>query len=122
MTLMTAYLGRVHLACRIDEQIEVHGKDYQPPNAGRVRRRKGMPAYSFPRMVIPSACSLPCDISLQVGIHGKSVETLINSPPPGAPMPPILLPQDGFLFLDRSKFRTPFAGDVDSSWLWTATL
>ena len=36
---------------------------------------------------------------------GESVETLIADPPPGAPVPPILPPQDGFLFLDRAKFQ-----------------
>lgn len=46
---------------------------------------------------------------------GESVASLIKNPPPGAPVPPILPPQDGFLFLDRSKFRAAFAGDVDSS-------
>jgi pimeloyl-ACP methyl ester carboxylesterase len=35
---------------------------------------------------------------------GESVETLIASPAPGAPVPPILPPQDGYLFLDKSKF------------------
>jgi pimeloyl-ACP methyl ester carboxylesterase len=44
---------------------------------------------------------------------GESVETLIANPPPGAPIPPILPPQDGFLFLDRSKFAASFAADVD---------
>jgi pimeloyl-ACP methyl ester carboxylesterase len=46
---------------------------------------------------------------------GESVETLIKNPPPGAPVPPILPPQDGFLFLERSKFRASFAADVESS-------
>ncbi len=46
--------------------------------------------------------------------RGESVDSLIKNPPPGAPVPPILPPQDGFLFLDRSKFRASFAGDVDS--------
>jgi predicted alpha/beta hydrolase family esterase len=36
--------------------------------------------------------------------RGESVEMLIKNPPPGAPAPPILPPQDGFLSLDRSKF------------------
>ena len=36
--------------------------------------------------------------------QGESVQTLIANPPPGAPQPPILPPQDGFLFLDRDKF------------------
>jgi pimeloyl-ACP methyl ester carboxylesterase len=43
---------------------------------------------------------------------GESVNTLIANPPPGAPVPPILPPQDGFLFLDRDKFRASFAADV----------
>lgn len=44
---------------------------------------------------------------------GESVSTLIKDPPPGAPVPPILPPQDGYLLLDRSKFAASFAGDVD---------
>ena len=44
---------------------------------------------------------------------GESVETLIKNPPPGAPAPPILPPQDGFLSLDRSKFAASFAADVN---------
>ena len=43
---------------------------------------------------------------------GESVGTLIADPPPGAPVPPILPPQDGFLFLDRDKFAESFAADV----------
>jgi pimeloyl-ACP methyl ester carboxylesterase len=43
---------------------------------------------------------------------GESVSTLIADPPPGAPVPPILPPQDGFLFLDRDKFHDSFAGDL----------
>ncbi len=45
---------------------------------------------------------------------GESVSTLIKDPPPGAPVPPILAPQDGFLFLDRAKFHASFAADVDA--------
>ena len=44
---------------------------------------------------------------------GESVETLIANPPPGAPVPPILPPQDGFLKLDSTKFADSFAADVD---------
>jgi pimeloyl-ACP methyl ester carboxylesterase len=44
---------------------------------------------------------------------GESVFTLIKDPPPGAPVPPILAPQDGYLFLDRAKFAASFAADVD---------
>lgn len=43
---------------------------------------------------------------------GESVSTLIKDPPPGAPVPPILRPRDGFLFLDETKFRESFAADV----------
>src|SRR6202162_3751695 len=39
-----------------------------------------------------------------------SVNTLCKDPKPGVPVPPILPPQDGFLFLDKSKFRASFAG------------
>ena len=45
---------------------------------------------------------------------GESVEALIKDPPPGAPVPPILPPQDGFLFLDKEKFHDSFAADVDA--------
>ena len=43
---------------------------------------------------------------------GESVSTLLADPPPGAPVPPILPPNQGFLFLDRDKFAEAFAGDV----------
>ncbi|MDQ1651004.1 MAG: hypothetical protein QOI35_204, partial [Cryptosporangiaceae bacterium] len=42
----------------------------------------------------------------------ESVNTLIADPPPGAPVPPILPPVNGFLFLDRDKFHASFAGDL----------
>jgi pimeloyl-ACP methyl ester carboxylesterase len=45
---------------------------------------------------------------------GESVASLIKDPPPGAPVPPILPPQDGFLFLDKAKFPASFAGDVEA--------
>jgi pimeloyl-ACP methyl ester carboxylesterase len=45
---------------------------------------------------------------------GESVSALIKNPPPGAAVPPILPPQDGYLFLDRTKFRESFAGDVSA--------
>jgi pimeloyl-ACP methyl ester carboxylesterase len=44
---------------------------------------------------------------------GESVGTLIKDPPPGAPVPPIVPPQDGFLFLDKKAFPASFAGDVE---------
>jgi len=43
---------------------------------------------------------------------GESVNTLIADPPPGAPVPPILPPRDGYLYLDREKFAASFAGDL----------
>lgn len=43
---------------------------------------------------------------------GESVASLIANPAPGAPVPPILHPVDGFLFLDRGKFAASFAADV----------
>jgi pimeloyl-ACP methyl ester carboxylesterase len=45
---------------------------------------------------------------------GESVNTLIEGFPKDGPQPPILPPQDGFLFLDREKFHNSFAGDVDA--------
>jgi pimeloyl-ACP methyl ester carboxylesterase len=44
---------------------------------------------------------------------GESVGSLIKDPQPGAPVPPILPPQDGFLLLDKSKFAASFAADVN---------
>jgi pimeloyl-ACP methyl ester carboxylesterase len=44
---------------------------------------------------------------------GESVSSLIANPPPGASVPPILPPQDGYLFLDRTKFAAAFAADLD---------
>src|SRR5262245_7381027 len=46
---------------------------------------------------------------------GESVNTLIADPPPDAPVPPILPPTDGFLFLDREKFHASFAGDLPAT-------
>src|SRR5271167_3005010 len=45
---------------------------------------------------------------------GESVASLIANPPPGAPVPPILPPKDGYLFLDRTKFAASFAADVEA--------
>jgi len=46
--------------------------------------------------------------------NGESVSSLIKNSPPGAPVPPILPPQDGYLFLDKAKFPSSFAADVDA--------
>ena len=45
---------------------------------------------------------------------GESVSSLIANPPAGTPVPPILPPVDGFLFLDKAKFAESFAADVDA--------
>ncbi|MFA9269653.1 alpha/beta hydrolase [Svornostia abyssi] len=44
--------------------------------------------------------------------EGESVSTLIADPPPDAPAPPILPPQDGALLLDRDRFAEAFAADL----------
>jgi len=46
---------------------------------------------------------------------GESVDSLIKNPPPGAPVPPILPPRDGFLLLDQGKFAESFAADVGAA-------
>jgi pimeloyl-ACP methyl ester carboxylesterase len=45
---------------------------------------------------------------------GESVSSLIKDPPAGAPIPPILPPREGYLFLDPAKFHAAFAADVDA--------
>jgi pimeloyl-ACP methyl ester carboxylesterase len=44
--------------------------------------------------------------------RGESVAALIKDAPPGAPVPPILPPHEGFLALDKTKFAASFAADV----------
>jgi pimeloyl-ACP methyl ester carboxylesterase len=44
--------------------------------------------------------------------QGESVASLIANPPAGAPVPPILPPVDGYLFLNQEKFAASFAADV----------
>jgi pimeloyl-ACP methyl ester carboxylesterase len=46
---------------------------------------------------------------------GESVNNLIADPPPGAPVPPILPPQDGYLLLDQERFPAAFAADLDAA-------
>ncbi|MFG2422735.1 alpha/beta fold hydrolase [Streptomyces sp. NPDC048448] len=47
--------------------------------------------------------------------RGESVSTLISDPEPGAPVPPILPPKNGNLFLDRERFHAAFAGDLSQA-------
>ena len=73
--------------------------------------------HSYGGVVITEAGSHP-NVAGLVYIAGfapdknESVSSLIQDPPPGAPIPPIMPPQDGFLFLDKAKFRESFAADV----------
>jgi pimeloyl-ACP methyl ester carboxylesterase len=52
-------------------------------------------------------------IAAWVPDEGESVSSLSKDPPRGAPVPPILPPQDGYLLLDKEKFPAAFAADVD---------
>jgi pimeloyl-ACP methyl ester carboxylesterase len=75
--------------------------------------------HSYGRVVITEAGNDPkvaglVYITAFAPDKGESVSTLIKDPPPGAPVPPILPPQDGYLFLDKAKFPASFAGDVDT--------
>jgi pimeloyl-ACP methyl ester carboxylesterase len=45
--------------------------------------------------------------------NGESVASLIKNPAPGAPVPPIRPPREGFLYLDKAKFAASFAADVE---------
>jgi len=45
--------------------------------------------------------------------RGESVATLIAGTPTAAPVSPMLPPEDGFLFLDKTKFAAAYAADVD---------
>lgn len=44
--------------------------------------------------------------------RGESVAALIKDPAPGAPVPPIVPGEDGYLLLDKSRFAASFAADV----------
>ena len=46
---------------------------------------------------------------------GESVNSLIGTFPHDGPVPPILPPEDGFLFLDRAKFAEAFAADLPAA-------
>ena len=61
-------------------------------------------AWSSPRPAPTRTWSALVYIAAFAPDKGESVNTLIADPPPGAPVPPILPPNDGFLFLDRDKF------------------
>jgi pimeloyl-ACP methyl ester carboxylesterase len=74
--------------------------------------------HSYGGVVITEAGNHPRVVGLvyiaaSVPSEGESVDALIKNPPPGAPVPPILAPQNGRLFLDREKFHAAFAADLD---------
>src|ERR671917_1430375 len=86
---------------------------------GALREAVILVGHSYGGVVITEAGNDPKVLGLVyiaafVPDRGESVETLIADPPPGAPVPPILPPQDGFLFLDREKFHDSFAADVSA--------
>ena len=73
--------------------------------------------HSYGGVVISSAGDDPkvvglVYISAFAADTGESVLSLIKQAPAGVAGPPILPPQDGFLFLDRQKFAASFAADV----------
>jgi pimeloyl-ACP methyl ester carboxylesterase len=73
--------------------------------------------HSYGGVVITEAGTDPAVVSLVyiaafAPDRGESVAALIKDPAPGAPVPPILPPQDGFLLLDKAKFQEAFAGDL----------
>jgi pimeloyl-ACP methyl ester carboxylesterase len=75
--------------------------------------------HSYGGVVITEAGTDPCVqglvyVAAFAPDAGESVASLIKNPPPGAPVPPILPPQDGYLFLDTEKFHASFAADVDA--------
>lgn len=43
---------------------------------------------------------------------GESVQTLIQNPPPGAPVPPIVPMGNDYLLVDPAKFHAAFAADL----------
>ena len=85
-----------------------------------IAREKGsviLVGHSYGGVVITEAGNAPNVVGLVyiaafAPDKGESVAALIKDPLPGAPVPPILPPQDGFLFLDRAKFAASFAADV----------
>jgi pimeloyl-ACP methyl ester carboxylesterase len=87
-----------------------------------IRAQKGpviLVGHSYGGVVITEAGNDPNVIGLVyiaafAPDRGESVASLIQDPPPGAPAPPILPPQDGYLFLDKVKFPAAFAADVES--------
>jgi len=73
--------------------------------------------HSYGGVVISSAGDDPKVVGLVyicafAADNGDSVLSLIKTAPADAQAPPILPPQDGFLFLDRQKFASSFAADV----------
>ena len=84
----------------------------------RSERTGDLVGHSYGGAVITEAGNHPVAALVYIAAFapdkGESVNTLIADPPPGAPVPPILPPKDGFLFLDRDKFHASFAGDLSA--------
>ena len=84
-----------------------------PRPAGSSTRSTGPSCSSATPTVAPSSPRLAPTTASQSLVYiaafapdkGESVSTLIADPPPGAPVPPILPPYDGFLLLDRDEVR-----------------
>jgi hypothetical protein len=57
--------------------------------------------------------SLPGSPKLAGGFNVSVMQNFADGRSPGAPVPPILPPKEGYLFLDKVKFAASFAGDVD---------
>jgi pimeloyl-ACP methyl ester carboxylesterase len=75
--------------------------------------------HSYGGVVITEAGNSPNVVGLVyvaafVPDKGESVSSLIKNPPPGAAVPPILAPQEGYLFLDHDRFAAAFGADLDA--------
>ena len=84
----------------------------------RLKREVVLVGHSYGGVVITEAGTHPqvtdlVYIAAFAPDKGESVASLIANPPPGAPVPPILPPENGYLFLDRAKFAASFAADVE---------
>jgi pimeloyl-ACP methyl ester carboxylesterase len=99
----------------LDDVVGTDGSDGNDGNDGQVI----LVGHSYGGVVITETGSDPrvaglVYIAAFAPDKGESVNTLIADPPPGAPVPPILPPRNGYLYLDRDKFHDSFAVDLPS--------